>query len=125
MSSGTGMGGTSTFYIRYADDFVILSSSRLQLKNLLERVRVFLKDRLKLDLHPHKVHISTLAAGVDFLGWVHFPTHRVLRTTTRRRMVRNLAIERLPARVQSYKGMLSHGDAHELSTRYLDENPIL
>ena len=30
-----------------------------------------------------KVSIGTLASGVDFLGWAHFPDHRVIRTATK------------------------------------------
>ncbi len=70
-------------YIRYADDFVVASDDRRELEHLLSAMRAFLHDQLGLDLHPHKVRIATLASGIDFLGWVHFPTHRVLRTTTK------------------------------------------
>lgn len=66
------------FYIRYADDFVILSTDKDYLVNLLLEIEVFLKEKLKLTLHPSKVSIKTLASGIDFLGWVNFPEHRVL-----------------------------------------------
>lgn len=102
-------------YIRYADDFVFLSRDRGQLLELLPHIVVFLRDKLKLQLHPDKVSIRTLASGIDFLGWVHFPDHRVLRTATRRRMFRNLAESAQPARIASYLGMLGHGNAQQLS----------
>ncbi|MEK7170105.1 MAG: reverse transcriptase/maturase family protein, partial [Patescibacteria group bacterium] len=70
------------YYMRYADDFVLLSHNRLELEQRLVQIREFLRERLKLSLHPDKVFIKTLASGVDFLGWVHFPDHRVLRTST-------------------------------------------
>lgn len=78
------------FYIRYADDFVIISESKRSLENLLSRISDFLREQLKLHLHPNKVSIKTIASGNDFLGWVHFPTYRVIRTSTRRRMVARL-----------------------------------
>lgn len=105
-------------YIRYADDFVILSESRKTLEALIPRISAFLTQRLALSLHPKKVSIGTLAAGVDFLGWIHFPDHRILRTSTKKRMIRNIA-ERTEARLQSYRGLLGHGNARKLSTRYL------
>jgi retron-type reverse transcriptase len=71
------------YYIRYADDFVIFSQDRNWLEVILREVKIFLWERLKLELHPCKVSIATLASGVDFLGWVHFPDHRVLRTVTK------------------------------------------
>ena len=101
-------------YIRYADDFVFLSEDRDWLVSLLPRIREFLHERLKLALHPRKVSIETLASGVDFLGWVHFPDHRVLRTSTKRRMLRNLQGEPSEERVASYRGMLGWGNAGKL-----------
>lgn len=109
------------YYIRYADDFVILSSDKEQLISFLPVIQVFLRDRLQLMLHPDKVFLQTIAKGVDFLGWVHFPHHRVPRTVTKRRMF--LRIRQWPeeAMLQSYLGMLSHGDAWELQLRAMNE----
>lgn len=105
------------YYIRYADDFVILSPSRRRLDGLRASTGDFLSKRLHLDLHPDKVSIKAFASGVDFLGWVHFPDHRVLRSATRRRMFRNLDDDASNARVASYRGMLSHGNAWGLKQR--------
>ena len=104
-------------YIRYADDFVIFSRDKKYLENLLPKISEFLNNNLKLNLHPDKVFIKTIASGVDFLGWVHFPDHRVLRTATKRRMFRNILENPKPERVHSYLGMLSHGNAHTLAER--------
>ncbi|MEK7539415.1 MAG: reverse transcriptase/maturase family protein, partial [Patescibacteria group bacterium] len=69
------------YYIRYADDFVILDTNHEYLQSILVKMNFFLKERLHLFLHPDKTFIKTFASGVDFLGWTHFPGHRVLRTT--------------------------------------------
>lgn len=106
-------------YIRYADDFVFMSEDRQWLEGLIPQIAKFLEEKLSLKLHPGKVYIKTLVSGVDFLGWVHFKDHRVLRTASKRRMARNLAQDRRKERLQSYRGMLSHGNAHSLSTEYL------
>ena len=103
-----------THCVRYADDFVILHESREYLEKLLPKISSFLETRLKLSLHPDKVFIKTWASGVDFLGWVHFPHHRVPRTSTKRRMFRNLKQSQSDATLASYMGLLSHGDTHEL-----------
>lgn len=111
------------YYIRYADDFVLLSDNKSELQERLRYIVVFLRERLKLELHPDKVSITTIASGVDFLGWVHFPDHRVLRTTSKRRMFRRLR-ERArqvgeEATKASYLGMLSHGNTKKLRARVL------
>ncbi len=104
------------YYIRYADDFVFLSEDKAYLESILPHVEEFLRKKLKLELHPDKVFIKTLASGVDFLGWVHFHDHRVLRTVTKKRMFRNIdASDGKPEVVQSYLGMLRHGNAKKLS----------
>lgn len=103
------------YYIRYADDFVILSEKKAELEQLLPRIQLFLRQELRLELHPLKVSIETAASGVDFLGWVHFPDHSVLRTASKKRMLRNLRRDANPTRIKSYQGMLSHGNTKKLS----------
>lgn len=104
-------------YIRYADDFVILYENKNYLENLLLQISHFLETRLKLSLHPDKVFIKTFASGVDFLGWVHFPNHRVLRTSTKHRMFRKVSADPKEASINSYLGLLSHGNARKLKSR--------
>lgn len=109
------------YYIRYADDFVFMSQDKKALLQFLPKVRGFLSKRLFLSLHPNKVSIQTLASGVDFLGWVHFPDHHVLRTTTKRRMFRNVTAKSgKPEVVQSYLGLLRHGNAKKLARKVED-----
>ena len=102
------------YYIRYADDFVILFQDKKSLEVMLVRIGEFLETRLRLNLHPNKVSISTFASGIDFLGWVHFPDHRVLRTATKKRMLKKIGDNPKPETVASYVGMLKHGNARKL-----------
>lgn len=101
-------------YIRYADDFVIFSRDRGILEGYIPRIQRFLSERLKLELHPQKVFIKTIASGVDFLGWVHFPDHRILRTTTKRRMLKRLREHTSPETLQSYLGLFKHGNTETI-----------
>lgn len=105
-------------YIRYADDFVFLSQDRTQLEAVvLPRIAFFLWGQLRLQLHPDKVFIKTLSSGVDFLGWVHFSDHHVLRTTTKRRMIGRMKDDPSQETVVSYMGMLAHGNAKKLQEK--------
>jgi len=110
------------YYIRYADDFVILSENKEELCKIWRYIPIFLEEKLKLELHPDKVFIKTLASGVDFLGWVHFPYHRVLRTSTKRRMLKSMENDPKPETVQSYLGLLKHGNTYLKITK--NENSI-
>ncbi len=102
------------YYVRYADDFIFLSTSRTELLCVLRSVQELLSQELALDLHPDKVFLKTLSSGMDFLGWTHFPYHRALRTKTKKRMMRRIRQRSEEAVLQSYLGMLGHGDGFEL-----------
>jgi retron-type reverse transcriptase len=105
------------YYIRYADDFVIFGESKAYLEDLIPKISDFLEKHLKLTLHPDKLFIKTLTSGIDFLGWVHFPNHRVLRTSTKRRMYKNLKRSPTKESVASYLGILNHGNTYKLKRK--------
>lgn len=106
------------YYIRYADDFVIFSRDKKWLENIIRRIRNFLWYELKLQLHPNKVRICTVASGVDYLGWINYPDYRILRTVTKKRMFKRIIeMEGKTETVQSYLGMISHGNSLKLSNR--------
>ena len=102
------------YYIRYADDFIVLSEDRKYLEEILEKMKEFLENNLKLKMHPSKVFIKTIHSGVDFLGWINFPNHMVLRTNTKKRMLKNIRKNPKNEVIQSYSGMLSHGNGYKL-----------
>ncbi len=118
-------------YVRYTDDFVIVSNDIKYLKELLPKLEKFLADSLKLKLHPGKITIRKYISGVDFLGYVIFPHHIKLRTKTRRRMERKLteraaqyAAKTIPPKSfnqtwQSYLGVLSHANSHKLAQKLI------
>jgi len=89
------------------------------LELLKSLIRDFLVSKLQLTLHPQKVFIKTLASGVDFLGWVHFPDHRVLRTTAQRRITNRIAEHPTNETLQSYLGLLKHGNTEKIKARII------
>jgi len=104
------------YYIRYADDFVILSEDKEWLIQQINLIREFLSDNLDLELHPNKLFLRMVSSGLDFLGWVNFPDHRVLRRATKNRMFRKLRGNSSRESLNSYLGLLSHGNARKLSS---------
>ncbi len=78
------------YYIRYADDFVILSEDQEYLKEVLSKIEQFLKFKLKQVLHPDKIIIRDYYLGIDFLGYVVFPHFVLPRTKTKRRIFRKI-----------------------------------
>jgi retron-type reverse transcriptase len=116
-------------YLRYTDDFVLLSRDREELERVLPLIRDFLLRDLGLELHPTKVFFRKWHQGVDFLGYGHFPHYRVLRTKTKKRIIRKLRNQReefeagaidedgLRQTVASYLGVLSHSRNRGLAKR--------
>ena len=107
------------YYIRYADDFVFLLRDKAWLENIISQIQEFLLDKLKLGLHPDKVFFKTITSGVDFLGWVNFPKHRILRETTKRRMLNRIKNNPTSESLQSYLGLLNHGNTQKIRQELL------
>lgn len=114
-------------YVRYTDDFITVSPDKVGLQNFLAPIEQFLQEKLRLSLHPNKIQLVKYHKGVDFLGYVQFTHHRLMRETSKQRMLRKLRHAeihyrrgefdetRLNATLQSYLGVLSHADAYRLS----------
>ncbi len=73
-------------YLRYVDDLVLLSASREKLARWKEEIRRFLGEQMLLELNDRRSRIAPLASGIDFLGYVTHPRHRLVR----QRVVGNL-----------------------------------
>lgn len=109
------------YYIRYADDFIFLSNDKNCLKTIVQPIKEFLYRRLKLEMHPNKIFIKTLNSGVDFLGWVNFNDYRILRTATKKRMIKRLKQSWTPDSLNSYLGLLKHGNGYKLHNKIITE----
>ncbi len=98
------------YYIRYADDFIIVSANDRFFPKLIVQLRNFLKSELKLTLHPNKIVQRKLIWGIDFLGYVILPHYTLPRTKTIRRMFKKINEKNLV----SYLGYLSHANANKV-----------
>lgn len=98
------------YYLRYCDDFVLLADSPEESKNLTNEIDGFLKSRLRMNLHPNKVHIRTWNQGVDFLGYVSLPHATILRPDTARRALRRATSNNL----SSHLGLCQHANAFHI-----------
>jgi len=77
-------------YFRYADDFILISENESVFAFYKKEIESFLKQKLKLELHPDKVFIRKLKQGIDFVGYVVLPNATVLRTKTKKRIFKKL-----------------------------------
>jgi len=66
------------YYIRYMDDFIILSDNKEELKSLLAVITSLLQTELKLKLND-KTKIDNCKNGIDFVGYRIFPKNKIIK----------------------------------------------
>lgn len=116
-------------YLRYVDDFLLLSDSKEELHAQKHRIRVFLRS-LDLSLHKHKANISLIIDGVDYVGYRTYPTHTRIRKSNikkfvrrTRKYLRNIQKQKLAASTQSFLGYAKHADAYKITAKLMSEIP--
>jgi len=67
------------YYLRYVDDFLILSPDREYLESCRNQITDFTKEKLKLTVHPNKQFIKPISCGVDFVGYIVRPEYVLVR----------------------------------------------
>lgn len=58
------------YYGRYVDDFFVIADTKEEIVNAVPEMKAFLKNMLKLKLHPDKTYIQSYDKGVKFTGSV-------------------------------------------------------
>lgn len=104
-------------YLRYADDFLILNSSKLLLLHYNDIMKSFLAENLRLELHPAKISIRKFSWGIDFCGYIVLAHYRLPRTTTKKRIFNKALKSRISDQaLQSYLGYFSHANSYRIQT---------
>jgi RNA-directed DNA polymerase len=129
-------------YLRYVDDFVLIHRDRAQLERWLIQIEQFLAERLHLKLKAD-IRLRPLSAGCDFLGYVVFPTHTLVRRRVvrhaeqavdawKRDHIRSDTAEATPDQLRglaslwaSYRGHMDRANAWRLQRRILAGRPWL
>ncbi len=120
------------YYLRYADDFIIIDNNKSKLESNLVAIRGFLNNKLKLEINIGKTFFRKWHQGIDFLGYVTFPYYSILRGKTKKRMFKKMKLKRLyylkgglnlekfNQAQQSYLRLLSHANEHQTRLKLLE-----
>jgi hypothetical protein len=122
-------------YVRYVDDFVVVHHSREQLQAWQAQIETFLRDNLRLELKAD-IKLKPLSAGCDFLGYVIYPTHSVVRRRVIGHARQKLSAwgrlapcnrdsEAIRSLWASYQGHFRHANSYRLLRRLNSEFPWL
>lgn len=112
------------YYLRYSDDMVILAADKPTLHQLLHDIRVYLRDVLKLEL-KYNYMIAPVTCGIDFVGYIHYPTYTRVRKTTKQRCARKLRKGASQETIAAYKGCFKHADCKHLIKKLFNDNDKL
>ena len=101
-------------YLRYCDDFVLLSDSRDELFRWEAEIGAFLQRELQLELNANRRRLLPVSNGIDFLGYIVRRDYLLVR----RRVVGNLR-----RKLEQYEQLLVQPMAERV--RYLFERSTL
>lgn len=119
-------------YIRYMDDIIILDTDKERLREYGRRMTEFIEERLHLNFN-NKTALRPVRVGCEFVGYVIYDDHVILRKSTTLRMKRRLrevrqdyhdgkiTFQEANATMQSYLAMLSHVDCKKFKDKLLGE----
>jgi hypothetical protein len=98
------------YYLRYADDMVILSNSKEELHVILNSIKTYLQT---LDLIVKDTHQVFPVSGrsIDFVGFRHYHTHTLLRKSIKKNYIKSKNKER-------WNGWLMYADTKNLRNKY-------
>lgn len=109
------------YYFRYADDLVILHNDKTYLHQLLNTIKYYFKDCLKLEIKENWQVFPVKDRGIDFVGYVHYHTHVLLRKRIKQNYARMLKKNPNTVSIASYKGWLKHCNSKNLQKKLLND----
>lgn len=79
------------YYFRYADDMVFLYADKAYLHGLLVQINHYLNSELKLTLKGNYQVFPVDARGIDFVGYVFYHSHTLIRKSIKKNFCRAVA----------------------------------
>ena len=122
-------------YLRYVDDFALFSNSKTELRAWKDALITRLA-RMRLTIHEAQAQVLPTHCGIPWLGFVVYPTHRLLKRRNAvhftRRLERNLDAYRagqisfaeLDASVQGWINHVRYADTWGLREHLFATHPI-
>lgn len=99
------------YYLRYADDMVLLSNNKEHLHESLKKIENYLSGRLNLKVKSNYQVFPVESRGIDFVGYVHYHTHTLIRKSIKQRYKKS-------KNKRNHNGWLIHCDSKNLRRKY-------
>ena len=120
------------YLVRYMDDFVLLLPSKVIAKEILDKITIFLDEKLHLKLNNKTAYFKA-SQGVNFCGYRIWKTHKLLREQSKKKMRRKMKtfmklykkdkieLSYILACINSWRGHARHCDSYNLQNKFFDE----
>ena len=125
------------YYIRYADDIVIVVENKQKAQEVLQLIGRFINKELHLKLNKKKTKIFPINQGVNAIGYKIYPTHMLLRDDSKKRIKRKtkamphliregkLTVERAERMLNSWKGHAEFACSYNFIQDLVNKNDFL
>lgn len=121
------------YYFRYADDIVILSSSKAELRKWLRWLKNTVYGDLKLLIKPNNQIFKVDTRGIDFIGYRMYHTHTLLRKKIKKQYCKRINrlnkkeynIKYCKQKLASYLGWLKYCNSINLMNKTVSDKELL
>lgn len=125
------------YYVRYADDIVIVLPNKEAANEAKEKCVAFLNDQLNLQANGKKTQIFPIDQGANCFGFKIYRTHRLLRDDSKKKIKRKIrkmprlikegrmSIETADQMLGSWSGHARYGSTRNFVQSILDRRPYI
>ena len=125
------------YYVRYADDVVIIVKDKEKAKAVLLSIKAIIKERLDLEVNDNKTKVFPINQGVNTVGFKIYATHRLLRDDSKKKMKRKakkmrglltsgkMKPEKAEQILNSWKGHAQHGNSYNFIKKLIEKNDYI
>ncbi|WP_312078399.1 reverse transcriptase domain-containing protein [Chryseobacterium sp.] len=107
------------YYFRYADDIVILHQDKAELWKLFNRIHSYFELYLNLQIKGNWQVFPVEKRGIDFVGYVHYHSHVLLRKSIKKRFAKMLKKRPNRSSIASYGGWAKHCNSQNLMKKLM------
>lgn len=115
------------YYVRYADDMIFLLDNKEDLHKLKDKIEIYLKQNLDLELKSNWQIFPTYTRGIDFLGFRFFNNFILIRKSIKKAYIKTISkkvcLKTLQS-ISSYLGWLFASNSYNLTRKTITKDLI-
>lgn len=125
------------YMVRYMDDVILIMPNKERAKNTLNLIKQFSENNLNLKLNEKKSQIFPINQGVNAIGFKIYPTHKLLRNDSKKKIKRKtkkmrqliidevMPIKKAEQIFNSWMGHAKHGNSYNFIRKLIKDNDYI